>query len=338
MSKNSKNEIIYSSNINCEKNFKNGKAENLQVQAQKIMRKTNRGGLNTRRTYAKKYDKFLEFVGKNFNTKNVKNINSKHVYSYVEHMKQKKLSNNYIKTSLSAIRFCHELTDSKNLLPNNEMIQQKTGMDLTRVTRGASRSWTDEETKKAIELAYKYNRQDVALTLLAAQKLSLRLNEACTLSADNIRKALRTLELAQVGKGGKKREIPINAEEKKQLLQEILDSRQRDDYVFLKQDQTVAQAKKSIQNFISNHRYEFQNSDRISSKEAYSILSSTSSHVSNFEGIPTALSFHGCRHTYAKQEYKNKLNDDKSNEHEAKREVSKDMGHGREEVTNIYLK
>ena len=332
MSKNSNREV--SNDTNC----KSAKVENLLNQSRKISKNTNRAGINTRRTYFEKYNKFLEFVADKFNVKNIKNISAKHIYSYVEEMKQRELNNGYIKSSLSAIRFCHDLTDSKNLLPTNKIIQEKTNTDLTRTTRGASRSWNSEETKKAIELCEKYNRQDVKLAIQLSQRLGLRLNETVTLSAEQIRYALRNGELKIKGKGGKVRYVPIHTEQQKEVLKKALENKQRDDYILVKNNQDVKSAKKSIENFIYNHRAEFQDPSRISSKEVYSTLSKDNKHIDNFNGISTSLSFHGNRHTYAKEQYEKKLNDNNSNESKIKREISKNLGHGREEVTDIYLK
>ena len=53
-------------------------------------------------------------------------------------------------------------------------------------------------------------------------------------------------------------------------------------------------------------------------------------------GFRKSYTFHGLRHTYAAEMYKSFIQDGKD-EHTAKLEVSRLLGHEREDVTNIYL-
>ena len=54
------------------------------------------------------------------------------------------------------------------------------------------------------------------------------------------------------------------------------------------------------------------------------------------EGSTKTLTFHGLRHTYAAEWYRQFINERKT-ESEAKKQVSRLLGHEREDVTRIYL-
>lgn len=334
-----------------------GKYLNLLNQSAALFKRTNQKSIMTRKTYFEKYNKFLDFIADNFNTKKITNIDAKHVYRYVESMKEKGLNNGYIKSSLSAIRFCHGLTDSKNKLPDNNKILDKINItgpkNLTRITRGASRSWSAAETNKAIEICNKHNRTDVSLAIKLSQSFGLRLNEVTTLRRNHVKTALKEEKLRIQGKGGKIRNIPLRNEEQHTLLREALDNKLGNDYILVEDGKNVTQTKKSIENFIYRQRDNFQNPSRIASREVHQELEhlrDTHNRTSPGEGIKANLSIHGNRHTYAKNRYdeERERSVDKDIEHNKEKErsldrankitVSRELGHGREEVTDIYLK
>lgn len=310
----------------------NGKYKNLIVQSENIQKHTNQKSIKTRKTYFEKYNRFLKFVSENYNTQKLSNIEAKHIYSYVEFMKNTDLNNGYVKSSLSAIRFCHSLTDSKNILPPNEKITEKLKLDLVRVTRGASRSWSEEEIRKALEICDKNNREDVKMCINLSNTFGVRLEEAVTSRPQQLKEALKGGHLHIVGKGGRPRNIPAKTEQQKEILEYCLKNKMREDYILVKDGQTVAQAKKSIQNFISRQRKNFEDGDRISSKETYKEvrrIRNEGGKIPSGCGVKTKLSMHGNRHSYAQNVYKQTGD---------KIKTSQLVGHNRPEVTDIYIK
>ncbi len=309
-----------------------GKYKNLIRQSEAIQKNTNQKSIKTRRTYFEKYNRFLRFVSENYNTQKLSNIEAKHIYSYVELMKNTDLNNGYIKSSLSAIRFCHSLTDSKNILPENDKITEKLKLELVRVTRGASRSWSEEEYRRALEICDLHGRDDVSMTIKLSWNFGLRLEEAVTSRPQQIKAALKNGSLHIVGKGGRPRDIHIKTEKQKDLLEYCLKNKIREDYIIVKEGQTVAQAKKSIQNFIIRQRVNFEDGDRISSKETYKEVKKIRNgggKIAAGSGIKTKLSMHGNRHAYVQKVFKQTGD---------KIETSKLIGHNRAEVTDIYMK
>lgn len=84
-----------------------------------------------------------------------------------------------------------------------------------------------------------------------------------------------------------------------------LNNKQRGDYILVKENQTIAAAKKSIQNFIYRQRDNFQDKDRILSKETYNRINELRA-----EGIKAELSIHGNRHKFAQDRLKESSNID----------------------------
>lgn len=352
---------------------KDGVYKNLIDQSTMLFRNTNQQAIKTRRTYFQKYNKFLEYVASVSKVKSLKNINGKYIYGYVETLKERGCGNSHIQSALSAIRFFHNLTDSKNLLPQNEVIQEKTCINLEKSTRAKSKAWTKEETEKFLEICKEQNRPDVKLMINLSQTHGLRLEEMTNLTKLQVKKALNTGKLNIQGKGGKIRDIPVVSETQKNVLSKLLDfAKDSTIYIFKEnRDGTVKKTvsyKKSIQDFIYNNREKAQDPNRISSREAQRIVldkKNKSERVvtKNGQGIKVDLTIHGCRHTYAQNRYREILIEERAKErvrerelpkHErgrinkkqrereiresAARRVSREMGHERTEVNDIYQK
>ena len=115
------------------------------------------------------------------------------------------------------------------------------------------------------------------------------------------------------GKGGRVRRVPVNPELRLELERILAGSGcARERKIFVEPGQKTHQAIRSIEKFIRDHRQAF-----------------TSRNITP----------HGLRHAYARDEFERNINgsQDKHQIKDAKMRVAEQLGHGRPEVTNIYL-
>jgi integrase len=177
------------------------------------------------------------------------------------------------------------------------------------------------------------NRTDVVMALKLTRCFGLRLEEAITLRLYQIKQALHYRELAVFNTKGKyPRAITIESQEQEDVLEFIINICKNKDKIFVGPGDLTHTVKKSIEDWIRNHRDEFQNPERITNTDARQL-------VMNDKGIipSTNLTIHGCRHAYANNNYNQRIagGDDIK---KAKYDTSRKLGHKRLDVTDIYLK
>ena len=304
----------------------NGKSENLKNQINKLFRLNNMKSIKTRYRYRDACYRFCEWLGENTNIKKFANIKVKHIYKYVACMKDKNYAPGTIKLELSSIRFFYALTDGKEILPTNQKLQLQ-----NRITRGAKRAWTEEEKEKAIALAKEMGRIDVVKAIMLCNSFGCRLEEAIVLTTHQVKEAITSDFLyLENTKGKHPREVPVTSENV-EVLKYALSNAASMDRIFLSTGCKTHKVKKSIQNWIVNHRKKFQDPDRIERDAAREMLQE------NKKAAPRVnLTMHGNRHTYAQMTFKDALSEGKTKK-EAEKETSGDMGHKRREVTHVYL-
>ncbi len=305
-----------------------GSTDNLGSQMQKIVRNMNENKFETRWTYIKAETRFINFVAKEFNLKKLANIQDKHVRAYVEHKRTEGCSDKYIKNELSGIRFFHNHTPgTKYELTDSVRFNKEVGLGSTPDGR-ADRAWTEREVIAIKDKAMELSRPEIANIIEGIRATGLRLDEACSLKRGEVEKALRTGELeARNTKGGVPRTIPLT-DRAREIFSKQLREVERGGYVFTPQkytdSRTIHDFEKSIKDFIRYHREGIQDKDR----------SSTGHNLS--EGDRGALTAHGLRHSYAREQYC-ALRERGIEKDEARLQVSEMLGHGRDSVTYIYL-
>jgi len=114
------------------------------------------------------------------------------------------------------------------------------------------------------------------------------------------------------GKGGKVREVPIN-EPAQEQLEKFLSLTNPGNKLFVPNGKQTHITKTELENFIRRHRKCVQSPDS-----------------------ECPVTFYGLRHTAASVWYSQLLSQGKS-EYEARLQVSKWLGHERDDVTRIYL-
>ena len=291
--------------------------------AQKDALKSNVGSFGTRIRYDDGYTRFLAFVDENFHIQKLANIKDKHVYAYVEYLKNSGAKPTTIRTELCAILYFHKLTGSRNQLPENNKLHLA-----NRETGTINRAWLPEEIEKALKVADQTERVDVKFGIKTAWLFGLRIHEAAKLRVEDISRAIQYGELMVKGKGGFVRSIRIHNKAQEELLAEILAYAKENKLE--KGDRVVAASRftgvgkeiSSLKAWVYNHRHRFTVENRIS-------LVSTGE-----KDRSDKLTFHGLRYTYT-QDYSKHLR--LMGTPNAARKLSESLGHHRESITQIYM-
>ena len=297
--------------------------KNMLLQIEKLLRTKARRSIKSRYRYYESVKRFVKWLPENrYYIQSFKNVKEKHITAYVEYMTQKGLNISTIKTDLAGIRYFYALTDGRNPLPDNEYLELE-----HRISGNVERAWSEEEINKALNLAEKLNRKDVIEEILLSINFGLRLEETITITSTQLKDALTKEKLIIKGKRGYIRNVPVRTKEQKELLKFCL--KEGREKVFLDGTKSTHLVKKEVQQWIYNHRDKFEDKGRVSGKEAEEFKK---------KGIivRSHITFHGLRHYYAQKRYGEFLNQG-LNEFESRRRVSEEIGHHRDEVTNVYL-
>lgn len=281
----------------------------LVAQLDKLARHNRQGSFRTRERYYEAVKRFCAFLASQYRLQKLSNISGKHLTSYVLHMQDQGKSASTIKTDLAAIRFFHDKMDAKYQLPSNREL----GVELERRRFGKTdRTWSDMEFNKMLNKALAADRYDYILALYLARYAGLRIHECFRIDTATAERALREIAITVKGKGGKVRTVPICGQIavalKTQLWRTV-----RGHKLLVQAGVPTDEAIYQLQRFILDHRAEVQDEDS-----------------------QRPMTFHGLRHTYAAETYKNLVEGGMS-ELEAHFTVSRLLGHERADVTDVYL-
>lgn len=310
------------------KNTGHGATDNLGKQMQKIVRTMNQNSFKTKYRYIQAEKRFIDFVAKEFKLKKLSNIKDKHLEKYANYMKENGKADKYIKNEFSGIRFFHNHTPAtKYELTDSTIFNKRVHLNSTGDGK-ADRAWTEREVNGMKSIAIERERPEISNVIDGIRSTGMRIDEACSLKRIQIENALKTGKLHLVNtKGGLPRDIPLT-DRARAIFEKQLKNTNRGEYVFTPrsyvENHKIHSFEKSIQNFIGYHRQKIQEHDR-----------SSSGHNCK-EGDRGALTVHGLRHSFARAQYFQMREDGLSKE-DARIEVSKMLGHGRDSVTYIYL-
>lgn len=293
---------------NSNSQFWAGSYQNLLAQADKLFRHNRQGSYRTRQRYYEAYQRFLRFVAENFKLEKLGNLSGKHLSAYIEEMQRRGLSASTIKTDLSAIRFWHDqIPDARYTLPGNDEFE----LERRRFGR-VDRSWVNREFNLMLVQCVKEGKEEYEACLVLARYAGLRLHEALRIDTAMARSALKNGTLTIKGKGGKIREVPINETIRIEFIK-FLGKTKPGYKLFVPKGVPTHEVKAGLQAFIRTHRKQVQ-----------------------ADGDPRPITYHGLRHTCAAEWYQRLIAEGKS-EREARRQVSRWLGHEREDVTRVYL-
>ena len=281
---------------------------NLMSQVDKLHRHNRQGSYKTRARYYEAMQRFCRFLAEVYRLERLTNIAPKHIYAYVAYLQEQEKSASTIKTDLSAIRFFHDLIpNARYELPGNgDLLLQR------RTFGGTDRTWSDTEFNRMLTCAAKAGREDYIAILHLGRFAGLRIHECFRIDTATAAKAVKEKAITIKGKGGLIRTVPLS-ERLVNYLQFHLEQTPRGHKLFVPDDRETHEAIKELQVFIWLNRSLVQDEDST-----------------------RPMTFHGLRHTCAAEKYQGFVNAGKT-PYEARKAVSKLLGHGRDDVTNIYL-
>lgn len=287
-----------------------GQYQTLVAQMDKLARHNRQGSFRTKERYYEAMKCFCRYLAGEYHLQKLENISGKHLTSYVLWMQESEKSASTIKTDLAAIRFFHDkMSRPKYQLPTNKEL----AVELERRRFGQTdRTWSNVEFNKMLGKALAEDRYDYILALYLARYAGLRIHECFRIDTAAAEQALRGNAITIKGKGGKVRTVPINGQIAISLRKQM-ERTERGHKLLVPDNVPTHQAINRLQGFIFAHRAEVQD-----------------------EGSTRPMTFHGLRHTFAAETYKQLTNDGMS-ELDAHFTVSRLLGHERPDVTNIYL-
>lgn len=297
---------------------------NIDPQIDKLFRTTNHNGASTRHTYECNVRQFYYYVSDNYGIQSIANVKAKHLVDYVEYMQGHDLAPATIISRISAIRFAHNLSGSKNMLLDNSKLS------LDKRTNGTvNRGWiypTDIEGCKAE--ATKQGKFYICDFVDIGVNFGLRISEACSLRVEDIKKAIFVGELhIRSGKGGRPRYIPIDLEGQRKVLVDLVakcekKGMQPSEFVISESRKYgPAETEKRLEHWLRNHRHKFTTPDRDKIVKK------------GYKPYTKELTWHGLRYTYAQWCY----NYYKAQGFDAEAKVSRNLGHNRRSTTRMYL-
>lgn len=282
--------------------------QNLLTQLDKLHRHNRQGSFRTKQRYYEAMQRFCRFLAERYRLERLANIAPKHIYAYVSYLQEQEKSASTIKTDLSAIRFFHDLIQQPRYeLPAN------TDLLLQRRTFGeVDRSWSPAEFSRMLACALELGKEDFVTILYFGRYAALRIHECFRIDTATAAKAIKENALTIKGKGGLVRTVPLTPL-LVQRLQLHLQQTPRGHKLFVPDDQQTHEAIRALQAFIYLYRPHAQD-----------------------KGSDRPMTFHGLRHTCAAEWYKGYVQRGLS-PYQARKSVSKLLGHGRDDVTRIYL-
>ena len=165
---------------------------------------------------------------------------------------------------------------------------------------GVDRSWSNSEFNRMLDFALESNREDYISIFYLGRYAALRIHECFRIDTAAAAKAIKESALTIKGKGGLVRTVPLTPL-LVQRLQRHLRQTPRGHKLFVPDDQQTHEAIKALD-----------------------------------KGSDRPMTFHGLRHACAAEWYKGFIQK-QPNPYQARKSVSKLLGHGRDDVTRIYL-
>ncbi len=298
---------------------KMNKRMNLRVQATALYRKDRHGSKATRKRYFQAFCYACDYLADTCNLQKVFNITPMHFRKVTEYWKSYKAPST-VYTELSGFRHYCKLAGCKHPMPQNKELK------LTkREPQKYNRGWLLTEYQKAREIAELMGRFDVRDGLDLGWHLGLRIIEACQLKVKDVKTALGWGGPDIKGKGGQVRFVKIETEEQMELLKRLYREAKAkgltdNDFIISKTIRYGPRMeKKSIENWIGNHRHKFTDPDR-----QKKVNPGKKPRIDK-------LVFHGLRHSYNQNREKWLEGDPRK-----RQKLSEGLGHHRLAVTNIY--
>ena len=112
--------------------------------------------------------RFLKFLASEYRLERLANIAPKHIFAYVEYLKDSGLSPSYIKTELSAIRFFHDkIAKPRYVLPENSQLNLQ-----RRKFGDVDRTWTMAQFNRFCSVCIENHLDDYVAIACLGHKLN----------------------------------------------------------------------------------------------------------------------------------------------------------------------
>ena len=283
----------------------------LTAQLDKLARHNRQGSFRTKERYYEACKRFCRFLAEVYHLQKLSNISGKHLTAYVQYLQATDKSASTVKTDLSAIRFFHDkMENAKYRLPDNSELSVELQK---RAFGGTDRTWSKDEFDKLLAIAIGSGLDEYACALCLARFAGLRLHECFRIDTATAEAALRENAITIKGKGGKVRTVPIEDERISMALRPLLARTLRGCKLLVPDGIPTHIAMQQMEQFIVRHRATVQD-----------------------EGSDRPLTFHGLRHSYAAEKYR-QFTESGMSVLDAHFAVSRLLGHERPDVTDIYL-
>lgn len=304
----------------------NGCYNNLISQVNSLFDSTRHTvGIKSRYKYLENEKAFCSFLADKYHLQKLANVKSSHIISYTEHLKSSGYSSSSIKTSLSAIRYFHNLTGSKNQLIGNDKLNIE-----PRAYKAIDRSWSNTEAHRCLSILKENNLKMYHIFNLAYHN-GYRLEEVVRTKPAYLLEAINTTgQVWCKGKNGKVRYITIRTPEQEASIKEALQYAQElgkgnNDFIFCDNIKgSTAKCKRSVQNYLTANQHKWIEPDRVLIRDTAKIKSST-------------LCFHGIRYLYCNNLY-NEILKETGDKRYSRLYCSQQLGHQREYCVTTYLK
>lgn len=239
---------------------------------------------------------------------NLNNIKPKHLYAYVEFMQDVGYSTSYVTTNLSAFRFFYDqVGNDSSKLPDNNKLGVISRSKEERI--GDNKAWSPLEIESFIKYANDVGEVRYGDMVRLSSQMGLRIHKVCRLDKSHLRQALEEGKIFIKGKGGLVRDVSVRD---KTLIQKLYDNTQRGEKVFINKGDQTHKVIKNIQLFIYNNQDKFALDKN------------------------KQLTFHGVRHFYCQNRYMELVRSGLT-DLQARKIVSRELGHHRVSITDIYL-
>lgn len=298
----------------------------IEQQMDKIFRHARMGSYGTRSRYKDSCTVFVRWLAEEFRTQNLRNLQDKHLAAYVKYRQSQGKSPKTIKNDLSAIRYMHDqVSRPRYELSDNKTLQEQYNITLEKTPEVTSnRAWTNEEYYKMIKLARRKSRHDVADVIILCRTMGLRITESVAISRAQAEKALRTgfHYVQNEAKGGRWRYVPLSPEAK-EVFERRMEKTPRGGRLFIdiENGEKTHEVANKVAEFIRQHR------DEVETEEGRQIRF--------WNGESEKLTAHGLRYAYIQERLKQEEKKGK-NRKEATRKITKEVGHNRTDVINVY--
>jgi len=306
----------------------------IMAQMEKVYRHTRANSFGTRARYESSCRNFVGFLDEEFKMKNLRNLQDKHVVAYIHYRQAEGVAPKTLKNDLGAIRYMHAMIPNvKHELSDNKGLKNVFSISLekTPAVKG-DRAWTGREYDTMQEFVRRLAESggrgsetaaDVRDVMQLARTMGLRVTEAVAMSRSQVEQALRTgvYQVKGEAKNGKWRQVPLSSLGKR-LMESRIQDVQRGGRLFIRPGEQTHAAVNRVEKFMQNNRQQFETAE--------------GREIRMYGGNPNALTYHGLRYNYVQNRVQQEIEKGYSTL-QAAAIVTKEVGHERIEVLNVYL-